>query len=107
MQLTTKTLQFKDENENIYHLQIVYSPTLYRTKLYKVNERLETPIYHYCIKDKNEESSFHCTTRRKDIEGQINLYQIVKKQAILDYTNREIVERVILDGKRVRRRTTA
>ena len=37
------------------------------------------------------EHSFHCTSRRKDIEGKTNLYQIAKQQAIYQYSNRKAI----------------
>jgi len=39
------------------------------------------------------EHSFHCTTRRKELEGKTNLYQIAKKQAIYQYINRKAILR--------------
>ena len=103
-----KQLQFKDDNQNTYHLRIVYdtSPfgygdkSFWKTELYKVNdERLLVPLEYHYIQNRGwvmqsnafREHSFHCTTRRKDIEGKTNLYQIAKKQAIYQYTNRKAI----------------
>lgn len=103
-----KQLQFKDANQNTYHLQIIYdtSPfgygekSFWKTRLYKVNDKnLSPPIeYHYTQNrgwimqsKKFREHSFHCTTRRKEIEGKTNLYQIAKEQAIYQYINRKAI----------------
>ena len=102
-----KSLQFKD-NKFTYHVQIVYdfSPfgygekSFWKTRLYKVNnDRLTPPIEYHYIKSRGwvmqskafREHSFHCTTRRKEIEGKTNLYQIAKQQAIYQYINRRAI----------------
>ncbi len=111
MQNTTikqKQLQFKDDNQNTYHLKIVYDTSnfgdgeksFWKTRLYKVNnDRLTPPIEYHYIQSRGwvmqskafREHSFHCTTRRKELEGKTNLYQIAKKQAIYQYTNRRAI----------------
>ena len=111
MQNTTikqKHLQFQDDNENTYHLKILYDTSsfgygeksFWKTRLYKINNnRLIPPIEYHYIQSRGwvmqskafREHSFHCTTRSKDIEGKTNLYQIVKQQAIYQYINRKAI----------------
>ncbi len=102
-----KQLQFKDDKFT-YHVQIVYdsSPfgysdnSFWKIRLYKVNdEHLQIPLEYHYIQSRGfimqskafREHSFHCTTRRKEIEGKTNLYPIVKAQAIYQYSNRKAI----------------
>ena len=103
-----KQLQFKDDNQNTYHLRIVYDTSnfgygeksFWRTELYKVNdEHLTIPIAYHYVQSRGwimqskafREHSFYCTSRRKEIEGKTNLYPIVKSQVIYQYTNRKAI----------------
>jgi len=103
-----KQLEFQDDKQNTYHLKIVYDTSnfgdgdksFWKTQLYQVNdERLIPPVeYEYTQNrgwisqsPKFREHSFDCTTRRKEIEGKTNLYQIAKQQVIYQYTNRKAI----------------
>ena len=105
-----KQLQFKDDNQNIYHLRIVYDTSnfgygeksFWKTELYKVNdERLQDPLEYHSIQSRGfisqspkfRKHSFHCTTRRKILENKTNLYPIAKSQAIYQYTNRKAIQK--------------
>lgn len=105
-----KQLEFKDDNQNTYHLQIQYDTSnfgdgdksFWRSSLYQVNdERLTSPIKYQYIQSRGwamqskafREHSFDCTTRRKKIEGKTNLYPLTKDQAIYQYTNRRQILR--------------
>jgi hypothetical protein len=102
-----KSLQFK-HNEFTYHVQIVYdfSPfgygekSFWKIRLYKVNDKhLQIPLEYHYVQSRGfimqslqfREHSFHCTTRRKDVQGKTNLYPIVKAQIIYQYTNRKAI----------------
>ena len=104
-----KQLQFKDDKFT-YHVQIVYdsSPfgygekSFWKIRLYKINDkRLQIPIEYHYVQSRGfimqskafREHSFHCITRRKEIEGKTNIYPIVKAQAIYQYTNREAIQK--------------
>jgi len=103
-----KQLEFQDDKQNTYHLKIVYDTSnfgdgdksFWKTQLYQVNdERLIPPIEYQYIQHRGwvmqnpkfREHSFDCTSRRKEIEGKTNLYQIAKQQAIYQYTNRKAI----------------
>jgi len=103
-----KQLEFQDDKQNTYHLQIVYDTSnfgegdksFWKTQLYQVNDdRLIPPIKYQYTQNRGwvmqskafREHSFDCTTRRKVIEGKTNLYQIAKQQAIYQYTNRKAI----------------
>jgi len=103
-----KQLEFQDDKQNTYYLQIVYDASnfgegdksFWKTQLYQVNnDRLIPPIKYQYTQNRGwvmqskafREHSFDCSTRRKKIEGKTNLYQIAKQQAIYQYTNRKAI----------------
>lgn len=103
-----KQLQFT-HNSITYHLQIIYDTSkfgdedlsFWKTRLFKIDdEYLLVPIeykyiqYRSCLNNqikKFREHSYFCSTRRKELDNQTNLYQVAKEQAVYQYTNRKAI----------------
>ncbi len=90
------------QDDLTYHVKVVYCRArfgfgylalpFFKAKLYRVNdERVEDIEYCYEQKDSqfllSKKNSLQCTTRRKKIVAQTNLYQLVKEKIVSLYAN--------------------
>lgn len=72
----------------------------WKSKLYRVNdEHLLVPLEYQYVQNRGwinqspsfREHSYHCSSSKKEIENQTNLYVLVKEQTIYQYTNRKAI----------------
>ena len=104
-----KTIQFFN-NHNYFTVLVKYDTSLFsegsasfwQSRLVQVDkERLNNPLTYQHTQIKNwqlqipeyKTHRFHCSTRRKDIENQTNIFQLVKEQVIYQWHNRKQIEK--------------
>lgn len=107
--IKNKQLQFT-HNETTFRVKIKYdtssfgvgNKSFWQTSLYQVNdERLLIPLTYKYVQHqgrlllipKFREHRFFCSSRRKPINNQTNLYPLVKEQVIYQWLNQKVIFR--------------